>query len=232
MNLALILSDIHGHVEKAAKIAQRYAGIPYVFIAGDITNFGTQEDAGKILKEIQNAAGASTVIFAVSGNCDPVSVRKYLRGQGADIEGRLTEYPEFMLVGSGGGLKRPVSLTCFERTEEDLESALEPFLQEFRNSRAEKPLIVMTHTPPYGTNADKRYGRHVGSTSFSYLLSEYVPSLWVCGHIHESRCVSYEDDTLIVNPGPCSEGLYAIVSYTPSIPCSAWCGFSASLGAV
>ncbi len=216
MKLALVLSDIHGHADKAASIARLHAGIPYVFIAGDITNFGTQEEAGEILDGIQNAAGSGTTILGVSGNCDPVSVRKFLKGRGKDIEGHLAEYPEFMLAGSGGGLKRPVSLTCFERTEDDLESSLEPFLKEFRNSRTEKPLVVITHTPPHGTNADNRYGRHVGSLSFAYLLSEYAPSVWICGHIHESRCVSNEDDTLIINPGPCAEGLYAIVSVSTS----------------
>jgi len=213
MQLALILSDIHGHADKAAAIARLHAGVSYVFIGGDISNFGTQGEAERILHAVQESVGSASVVLGVAGNCDPVSVRKFLREQGKDIEGRLLDFPEFMLTGSGGGLKRPVSLTCYERPEDDLESSLIPYLEQYRDSRTEKPLIVVTHTPPHGTNADNRYGRHVGSSSFGYLLSEYAPSVWICGHIHESRCVSREDETLIINPGPCSEGCYAVLSY-------------------
>lgn len=212
MKLALVLSDIHGHVDKAAEIARRHAGIPYVFIAGDITNFGASEEAEQILCEIQTATGAGTRIFCIAGNCDPASVRTFLKEQGRDMEGKLHEFPEFFVAGCGGGLKRPISLTCYERSEDDLESVLHPILQGYRNTRTEKPLVILTHTPPHGTNADNRYGRHVGSSSFAMLLAEYIPSVWICGHIHESRCISREDDTLIVNPGPCAEGLYAVLS--------------------
>jgi Icc-related predicted phosphoesterase len=43
------------------------------------------------------------------------------------------------------------------------------------------------------------------------MLLEYAPDVWICGHIHESRCVSLEDGTLVVNPGPCGSGCHAIL---------------------
>ncbi|PKL05800.1 MAG: hypothetical protein CVV53_07620, partial [Spirochaetae bacterium HGW-Spirochaetae-9] len=75
----------------------------------------------------------------------------------------------------------------------------------------DKPLIVLTHSPPYGTNADKHGEAHVGSQSFARLMLEFCPAVWICGHIHESRCVSLEDGTLVINPGPCNAGCYGIL---------------------
>jgi uncharacterized protein len=73
-----------------------------------------------------------------------------------------------------------------------------------------KPLIVVTHAPPRGSGADLRKSVHVGSTAFADALERLRPTLWVCGHIHESPCASYSGATLVLNPGPAREGRYAI----------------------
>jgi hypothetical protein len=156
------------------------------------------------------SAGNERVICAVAGNCDPAAARRYLRSEGFDVEGSLRDFPYARLVGAGGGLRR-AGITSFERNESELEAALGPQLWTANEKGKDKPLIVLTHTPPYGTNADRHAEKHVGSRIFARLMLDYCPDVWICGHIHESTCVSLEDGTLVVNPGPCGCGCHAVL---------------------
>lgn len=211
MPKALALADIHGNAGNVEAIIHRHSDAEYVFIAGDLTNFGNEGDARRVVEAL-SCDGRRRTVAAVSGNCDPLSVRRFLGAEGYDIEGKIMELPVGRVVGAGGGLKR-AGITSFERTEDELRNALLDQLLAVRQKPSRLPLIVLTHTPPYGTNADKRHDRHVGSREFASLIQEYGPKIWICGHIHESPCVSLEDETLIVNPGPCGHGNYAIIQF-------------------
>ncbi len=208
MQKILVLSDIHGRGDIAARIVALHPDIDTILIAGDITNFGDVDEA-KAVKTKLVADGKPRAIFVVAGNCDPLAVRKYLKSEALDVEASLRHLAFATLAGAGGGLKR-AGLTSFERTEAELETALRPQLASIK-PLSNKPLIVLTHSPPYGTNADKHGEAHVGSSSFARLISEFKPDVWICGHIHESRCVSLEDGSLVVNPGPCGAGCYGIL---------------------
>jgi uncharacterized protein len=210
MTKILVLADIHGHADLAEAAVARNSDAECIFIAGDLTNFGSEESARHVIKALR-ADGRTRAILMVAGNCDNDSVRKYIETEGLNVEGRVLDFPFGRLVGAGGGLKR-AGITCFERTEKQLAEALSRQLA----AAAEKalkplPLVVLTHTPPYGTNADQRGDWHVGSKAFAALMIEYLPKVWICGHIHESRSISLEDGTLVVNPGPCGAGFYAVL---------------------
>ena len=204
-----MLSDIHGHRESLAEAIARNAGVDLVAIAGDLTNFGGAAEAGDILT-LLGSAGLAQPPALVAGNCDPPAARRCFAASGFDLEGRTRGLAFATMAGAGGGLFR-AGITSFERSEAELRGALEPRLREARSRAVRRPLIVMTHTPPYGTNADRRGEKHVGSGEFAALMVEYAPEVWICGHIHESRCVSLEDGTLVVNPGPCGSGCFAIL---------------------
>ena len=209
MTKILVLADIHGHADQAKAAVSRNLDADYIFIAGDLTNFGNEESARHVIQAIR-ADGKSRPIAAVAGNCDNDSVRKYISAEGLGVEGRILEFPFARIVGAGGGLKR-AGITCFERTESQLKAALEGQIRAARRAALPLPLVVLTHTPPYGTNADQRGDWHVGSKAFASLMNEHLPEVWICGHIHESRCVSLEDGSLVVNPGPCGAGCYAVL---------------------
>lgn len=211
----LVLSDIHGRGDMAARIIALHPDIDTILIAGDITNFGSVDEARSVRARILSD-GKPRSIYAVAGNCDPLPVRQYLKAEGIDVEGSVCRLDFAYLVGAGGGLKR-AGLTSFERTESELEAALRPRLASIKpRLESAKPLIVLTHSPPYGTNADLHGEAHVGSFSFARLMLEFSPEVWICGHIHESRCVSLEDGSLVINPGPCSAGCYGILEIKES----------------
>jgi len=209
MTKILVLADIHGHADQAEAAVSRNPDADYIFIAGDLTNFGNEESARHVIEAL-SIDGKIRTIVTVAGNCDNESVRKYINAEGLCVEGRTLEFPFARVVGAGGGLKR-AGITCFERTESQLKAALEGQISTAGRSIRQLPLVVLTHTPPYGTNADQRGDWHVGSKAFASLMIEHMPKVWICGHIHESRCVSLEDGSLVVNPGPCGAGCHALL---------------------
>jgi uncharacterized protein len=215
----LALADIHGRVDSLGRVLLANPDVSLVLVAGDLTNFGGAEVASGVLAELEAAQG-SPAIALVPGNCDPAAVRKALEASGHSVDERQRSFPFCRVAGSGGGLRR-AGITSFERTEEELRDSLEGAREKFADDGGEKlPLIVLTHSPPYGTNADLIRGTHAGSHAFADLMSSWLPALWVCGHIHESRCISLEDGTLVVNPGPCASGCYAVVEIQegPGLP--------------
>jgi Icc-related predicted phosphoesterase len=205
----LVVSDIHGHGECLARILAAGEDASLVIVAGDLTNFGDAASALELLA-ILSAARFPFAPAVVAGNCDPLAVRRCIAAEGCGLEGGLRELPFATLTGAGGGLRR-AGLTSFERSEAELGDSLEPQLLAAGARRLRRPLIVVTHSPPYGTNADRRGESHVGSGEFAALMAAHKPEVWICGHIHESRCVSLEDGTLVVNPGPCGSGCFALL---------------------
>ena len=211
MPTALVLSDLHGRWDKARDVIAKNQGVEYVLVAGDITNFGSELDAAKVLNALRIGPTRPTIL-AVPGNCDTLAVRKYLVDNEVSIEQRVVVLPIGNVAGIGGGLRR-AGVTPYERTEMELRSSAESVLNQIAHTRSKLPTIMVSHTPPYGSNADLRHGQHVGSYELARLMDSFCHHVWVCGHIHESPCVSMEDQTLIVNPGPCANGNYAILTF-------------------
>lgn len=218
MKKILVLADIHGHVGELGEVLASNPGISLILVAGDLTNFGSAEAAARVLAELKAAPGTPAIAL-VPGNCDPVSARREFDASGYSVDGALRDFAFCRVAGSGGGLRR-AGITSFERTEAELRAGLEEALQGRPVGQSDIPLIVLTHSPPYGTNADSVRGFHSGSMAFADLMSSTMPAIWVCGHIHESRCVSLEDGTLVVNPGPCASGCYAVIEIKegPGLP--------------
>lgn len=208
----LLLSDIHGNREALLSILNTENNYDIVIIAGDITGFGNREEASEMLSIIREHASGRPYFF-VAGNCDTLQAREcfaedpgYLESVCSRVHLTRSEKEEPCLAGSGGGLLH-TGMTCFERTEEELARGLRSGLEHAGTRTVD---IIVTHTPPHGTMADLRHGRHLGSREFLALLYEVQPALWVCGHIHESASAVYEERTLVVNPGPAVQGKYAI----------------------
>ena len=68
-----------------------------------------------------------------------------------------------------------------EYTEDELRDRLQPFT-------ALKPLVLICHAPPYGTELDQiEPGLHGGSTAVRDFINSYHPNHFFCGHIHEAE---------------------------------------------
>jgi hypothetical protein len=82
------------------------------------------------------------------------------------------------------------SPTPFNTPGEYSEAQLAERLEKFADL---KPLILICHSPPYGTALDQvRHNVHAGSKSVRDFVTRHQPEYFFCGHIHEAAGVSVE----------------------------------------
>lgn len=209
--LALVLSDIHGETGVLASILREHRNAELIFAAGDMTNFGKKKEADTVLEVFESELPQGVPLFFVAGNCDTAQAREVFCQHAGYLDGSSSSCAHPLplnIAGCGGGLLH-TGLTPYERRDGELEASLAPALSPL----AGNPLILLTHTPPFGTFADLRHGKHLGSPAFQNLLYTHNPLVWICGHIHEGRSVSHEGETLVINPGPAAHGSYALLVF-------------------
>lgn len=202
----LQVSDIHSskNAEKIPRTVEEKS-CDVVFVAGDITNFGTVQEAERILGII---ADSDRPVFFVAGNCDPPSLLNHRPTDARIINLHLTKYNfgGYWLAGLGGSLVTSHGMTLIELKEEEIAEMIKNI------EDVEKPLIFLSHNPPYGSDADRSMnGEHVGSHSIREFIERKNPVLVSCGHIHEARSVSRLGDALIVNAGSAKNGYCAVI---------------------
>ena len=80
------------------------------------------------------------------------------------------------------------------------------------NASSLENLIVISHNPPKDTVCDAvNKDVHAGSLLFRKFIEEKKPLFVVCGHIHEGVGIDKIGETIVVNPGPLTDGKYAII---------------------
>lgn len=206
----LQVSDIHGRLEAAERIFRKAEEVnaDLIVIAGDITHFGGSSNALKIL-EIISKSGSP--IFFVSGNCDspellswqPESLNVH------NLHGKMREFSGYLFLGVGGGSGKFGTLTELEEDE------FENVLKVFRGEGVR--LILITHSPPHGTEADYTGAKHIGSVAIRRFVEEVKPLLVCAGHAHEGRSITRLGNTVIVNAGPAKDGFCAIIEVENSL---------------
>jgi len=194
----LVVSDIHGSMAAAewiGSVAER-EDVDSVLVLGDITDFGPNEVAKEILGPVGRA------VYAIPGNCDPLSLPETISEIAIDMHGKATYLDGFYLAGLGGS-NITIFNTPFEMDDEEIYRLLKPISKE--------GMVLMVHVPPYGINDMIPSGLNVGSTGVLRIVKEFRPVLVLSGHVHEDHGVRHIDGTVFVNPGPAKEGRYAIV---------------------
>jgi hypothetical protein len=187
------------------KLASEAQQAQLMAVAGDLTHFGSREDAETVLDSLD---GLGLPYLAVPGNCDGGDASAAITDRGVNIDGREQELAGLRFFGIGGGLPGPVS-TPNEISEADITSALE----EVSGSG----LLLLSHQPPSGTVADRAMKvKHVGSRVLREWIEKSSPMLTICGHIHESHGFAEYDGSYVLNPGPFKEGRYAVLDVEPS----------------
>ncbi len=199
------LTDIHGHTKVLSEFLPKLPDADIILLAGDLTHFGDKQDAVEVLDIIRQY---NERIFAIPGNCDRPRVGKYLKDEGISLDGNCLNIDNVSFLGVGGSLPCP-GRTPNELAEEEFKKLLQ---QCSRDIKADTHVVLLTHQPPYGTQADLiGTGRHVGSTSIRRFIDEIKPAVCICGHIHEARSKDTAGKTVVLNPGPASQGYYAYV---------------------
>lgn len=198
------VSDIHGNIESAEWILERVRELKadLITIAGDITHFGGVKEAEEILEIILKAR---LPVFFVSGNCDSRELLTWSpRGLNAvNLNGRVEHFSGYSFIGIGGGSGKFGTLTELEEDE------FEDILNRFNVSS--ELLIVLTHSPPHGTEVDFTGIKHIGSTAIRRFIEKVQPLLVCAGHAHEGRGIIKVGRTIVVNAGPAKNGFCAIV---------------------
>lgn len=208
----LAVTDFHGDSEAFRKTARKAkeSEANVVLICGDITHFGSIEEARELLEGFANIKPA--VLF-IPGNCDPPSLTENL-GSLECIHGRCRQVSNINFFGVGGSSPSPFD-TPFELTEMDIAELLK---QGFKDCNKNMKNVLVSHSPPRNTLVDITFERHhVGSTSVRAFIEKVKPSLVVCGHIHESAGIDEINGSILVNPGPARHGYCAFISLTDEI---------------
>jgi uncharacterized protein len=202
--------DIHGNIKPIDSIGDVLASADLVIIAGDLTNFGSVEDARKVLEAVGRY---NKNILAVTGNCDKKEVDDYLFAKNMNLHGKTVDIDGISFTGAGGSLPCP-SPTPNVYTEEE-------YGEIFEGTKAGAdggPRILVSHQPPYGTLNDKiSNGEHVGSRTVREFIERYKPLVCFTGHIHEAPGIDTIGGTKIVNPGPLGTRSYAYLDVTEGI---------------
>ncbi len=84
------------------------------------------------------------------------------------------------------------------------------FAFEFLRQVKQPPLFVF-HTPPRRDPVDKDRGRNIGQHVVEELIKTYRPRYAVVGMARDGQGTTTIGTTLVINPGPLSEGHYAIL---------------------
>jgi Icc-related predicted phosphoesterase len=207
----LATADFHGDAEAFQKTSARarQVGADIVLVCGDITHFGTPQQA----KELLSILDSFPVLF-VPGNCDPPDLAESKLESAECLHGKCKSVDSLTIIGLGGSSPSPFD-TPFELSESEIASLLE---HSYSTCQTMGTMILMSHSPPRNTKLDLTYtDEHVGSSSVRKFIESTKPDLVLCGHIHEAVGVDEINRTTIVNPGPARHGYYAAIDIDKSV---------------
>ncbi len=207
----LALSDIHGAYELAKRILRAEQGIDLVVMAGDLTTFGTREEA---LDALAGFRAITEPVLAVAGNMDTREIEAGFAAAKISINGKGVRIKDAGFFGVSGG---PHSFlhTPFEIAEEEILALAEKGFADVADAPRK---VFVPHAPPYDTKLDRvRSGKHVGSRAVRDFIESRRPDLVICGHIHESAGEDAIGVSRMVNCGSVREGYYVVIELEKDI---------------
>lgn len=192
----LIVSDIHSNFRNLRKLLE-IERADVIAICGDITDFNYRDIPifDEILESFEGYC------LAVHGNCDDEKCIEMLKhAENVEfIHGKRIEIEDYTFYGLGGSTATPF-FTPSEYSEEYYYSILKKF--DYADNS-----ILISHSPPYGI-LDRTYdGVNAGSLAIRDFMSRF--DYIFCGHIHESYGIKKVSETLVINAGALSSGIYA-----------------------
>lgn len=200
------LTDIHGAGYLIDEIAAEIKNSDLVIISGDITHFGKEKEAFKIIEKIERY---NKKIFAITGNCDHLEIEKYLEKKEINLHRNIRKVGNINFFGISGSLPCP-GTTPNEYTDDNAGKWLNDMTEKLDNSAFK---ILVSHQPPINTVNDMVSDNiHVGSSEIRKYIENHKPILCLTGHIHEGIGIDSIENCIIVNPGPFRTGKYAVIN--------------------
>ena len=202
----IAFGDIHEDMHCLSGIADMEQA-EGVLVSGDMTNVGNRAAAVRVLDAVR---ARNPQVWALIGNMDTREVEQVLKERGVYVHGRTVNLGRGVgMYGVGYSTPTPFN-TPSEVSEEQVREWLEqarPTLSRFEQT------ILMVHTPPFETKADRVGGGvPVGSKAVREFIESFQPTLCITGHIHESRAVDTLGNTTIINPGNFGAGGYVRIA--------------------
>ena len=182
-------SDIHGDYAMTRRFGMATLGLKAsaIIIAGDI---GPKTD--KVLSYLSKL---EIPIYTVLGNDDfPMDVYilediPYV----LNIDGKCIDIGPVEIIGLSGNPGSGLAPPDEKKMEVTLQKAF---------TRASKPVILVSHLPPYRILdlATRHRVEHIGSKAVRKVIEQYKPILCVCGHVHKDGGKrAFLKDTEIIN---------------------------------
>jgi Icc-related predicted phosphoesterase len=197
--------DIHMATRNLGLMGEVMRDTDLVIVSGDLTNFGGEDDARKVLDDVRRACPR---VLALSGNLDRREVIGFLEREGVALHGRGLLLDGVAIFGCGGSNITPFH-TPTEFSEDEIYAAL---MAGYEQVRGHHPLLMVCHTPPFDTRCDRIIGgRPVGSTAARRFIEEVKPDVCISGHVHESAGADVIGPTRVFNAGPFKGGGYIVV---------------------
>ena len=202
MTKILAISDVHGEENENLYTYLNNNEIDLVLILGDITDFGPLDFVGPFIEKI---AECNVDVIAIPGNCDPKGICNAINEVSFCLHNNIIAYGDAILFGYGGSNETPFN-TPGEIQDNKIYGDVYELLANYDyvyNDQVPKVKILVTHAPPFNTEADKmENGEHVGSQGILKSIHEFEPQMNVCGHIHEAKSISKIGKiTDVANPG-------------------------------
>ncbi len=189
------ITDIHGRRNYSPQVQEALRSADLVVCSGDLTDFGSAQDAERILEEIRLQ---NPNILAVSGNCDHPGVNTVLSVSDINLHNNAKTMGSVTFYGLGGSNPSP-----FHTPQELDEDQIAGILKNYKKTEDSRWHVFVTHAPPAHTKVDRTFFRqHVGSGAVRAFIEEFRPDLVLCGHIHEARGIDTINETIVINPGP------------------------------
>jgi uncharacterized protein len=168
-------SDLHSSQTLLQRIVDwARANPPDVLICcGDLTNFGTYDQASRLLSLLKTC---NLPLLTIHGNCDGDEVVRAMQDQSVYLHNHRFAFADISVVGFGDVTPTP-STTFHEVTDALIGDRLQTLLQPGD--------ILISHMPVYGCNDRVPSGAHVGSHKLLQIIQDIRPRLMLHGHVHE-----------------------------------------------
>ena len=94
----LVITDLHQNASMIDRFNAEIerSGAEFVLFLGDVTDFGTGEQAAEIISKIRSK------VYVIPGNCDPLDMPQKIGGVAVDMHGKAADIGGYRLVGLGG----------------------------------------------------------------------------------------------------------------------------------
>lgn len=210
MRIAYVV-DVHDRFAAVGTAVSPLAPVDVLVVGGDITTFGTPDDAERALELWRPLAPR---LLALAGNCDSPAIDERLVELGVSIGGRGAVVGDVGFAGVSAAPHSPLH-TPYELPDDEIGRRGEAALSQIRHCRVR---VFCPHAPPQGTVCDRlRSGEHVGSPALRALVERAQPDVVLCGHIHESRGRGALGTSIVANPGPVAAGHVALVEVAQGV---------------